>query len=72
MLHFFYSIIYFIVRYKLRAVIHHVYKPSQHFTATVIGTDGQLYLYDDLKNVKKVQTSTDPIVYGIYSRIYTF
>ncbi|UJR18261.1 hypothetical protein I4U23_005164 [Adineta vaga] len=60
------------VEYKLRAVIHHTSVPIEHFTATVIDNDDQLYLYDDLKNVKPVTTSTGQIVYGIYTKIYTF
>lgn len=62
----------YLSRYKLRAVIHHTRTPVEHFTATLIGTDDQLYLYDDLKNVKPVTTSTGQIVYAIYTKIYTF
>jgi hypothetical protein len=54
--------------YKLRAVIHHTPNPP-HFTATLIGRHGTLYLYDDLKGVKEVRSSTNPIIYGIYSEI---
>ncbi len=62
----------YLSRYKLRVVIHHTSKPIEHFTATLIGRDGQLYVYDDLKGVKQVATSTGFVVYGIYTKIYTF
>ena len=62
----------FFARYRLCAIIHHRYTPIRHFTTTLVGRDGQLYLYDDLKKMIKVQTSTDSPIYGIYSRIYPF
>jgi len=55
-------------RYKLRAVVHHTLNPA-HFTATIIGSNNILYLYDDLHGVKEVRSSTNPIVCGIYSEI---
>ena len=62
----------YLSRYKLRAVIQHTKRPIEHFTATLMVRDGQLYLYDDLKGVKQVITSTGFVVYGIYTKIYTF
>jgi hypothetical protein len=60
----------YLSRYKLRVVIHHTKKPSQHFTATLIGRDGRLYVYDDMKGVEHVATSTGFVAYGIYTKIY--
>ncbi|CAF1504788.1 unnamed protein product [Adineta ricciae] len=60
------------VEYRLRGVIQHTSTPIEHFTVTLIGFDGQLYLYDDLKGVKSVTTSTGHVVYAIYTKIYTF
>ncbi|CAF1491231.1 unnamed protein product [Adineta steineri] len=57
------------VQYKLCSVIHH---KSSHFTATLISTDGTFYVYDDMKGVKEVRMSSDPVVVGIYSRIFEF
>lgn len=62
----------YLSRYQLRAAIHHISTSVEHFTATLIGTDNQLYMYDDLKNVKPVTTSTGKVVYVIYTKIYTF
>jgi hypothetical protein len=61
----------FFSSYKLRAVIHHTLNPA-HFTATLIGNHDILYLYDDLKGVKEVRSSTNPIICGIYSETCGF
>lgn len=45
---------------------------NDHFTATLIGIDNNLYMYDDLKGVREVRTSTDEIEVGIYTRINEF
>ena len=59
----------FFARYKLRAVIH---SNGVHFTATLIGHDDTLYIFDDQKGVREVRSSTDLVEYGIYSQIYEF
>ncbi|CAF3432704.1 unnamed protein product [Rotaria socialis] len=57
------------VKYQLRAVIHN---KNDHFTATLINSDNTLYVYDDLRGVREVRTSTDEIEMGIYTQIHEF
>ena len=56
-------------RYKLRAVIHN---DGSHFTTTLIGHDGTLYIFNDQEGIRQVRNSTELIEFGIYTQIYEF
>jgi hypothetical protein len=58
-----------IIRYELRAVINY---GSSHFTATLIGQNNQLYLYDDMVGIQRVQRSMDVVETGVYTLIGEF
>lgn len=59
----------FFDRYKLRAVINH---RDAHFTATLITSDKELYIYDDQQGVRSTRSSTDHVEMAIYTQIYEF
>ena len=58
------SLLILMIRYRLRAVINH--KPN-HFTATLISEDGELFLYDDLSGIEKVTRCMQTVETGIYT-----
>ncbi|CAF1408549.1 unnamed protein product [Rotaria magnacalcarata] len=57
------------IKYKLRAVINH---RDAHFTATLIGPDKELYIYDDRQGVRPTRTSTERVEIAVYTQIYEY
>ncbi|CAF4661750.1 unnamed protein product, partial [Rotaria socialis] len=57
------------IKYKLRAVINH---RDVHFTATLIGPDKELYIYDDRQGVRPTRTSTERVEIAVYTQIYEY
>ncbi|CAF1401383.1 unnamed protein product [Rotaria magnacalcarata] len=57
------------IKYKLRAVINH---RDAHFTATLIGPDKELCIYDDRQGVRPTRTSPDRVEIAVYTQIYEY
>ncbi|CAF3280764.1 unnamed protein product [Rotaria socialis] len=57
------------IKYKLRAVINH---RDAHFTATLIGPDKELYIYDDRQGARRTRTSPDRVEIAVYTQIYEY
>ncbi|CAF2103525.1 unnamed protein product [Rotaria magnacalcarata] len=57
------------IKYKLRAVINH---RDAHFTATLIGPDKELYIYDNRQGVRPTRTSPDRVEIAAYTQIYEY
>ncbi|CAF3159980.1 unnamed protein product [Rotaria socialis] len=54
-------------KYRLRVLMHN---KNDHFTATLIGSDDKLYIYDDHSGIREVRSSTGDIEMAIYTQIY--